>query len=223
MRKRGRGWWAAVISTILTTVVVWFFVRRLAVSSETPKALLESLSPESSSILDAAPLSKTDMFDALDPSEGSRSVEVTSDCPAVAGCSSLRQCTDGCNTCECSHGNWTCSQRQCPNSFCPTTEPTEGAYCAPAGQLCGGWALCGPTCSCVENRWRCAVPDCALACPPRKPEPGFGAWCARPADETCSYGDPCDQEICHCVTVSRRGPIWSCFHRDCMDRALHQE
>jgi hypothetical protein len=89
-------------------------------------------------------------------------------CPPIAGCSSDITCenVDGCNLCECSGTEWSCTDVECLNPACPP-QPIPGAPCASENQLCV-WQ--DTQCACSQGTWTC-LPTCPQpsSCPASQP------------------------------------------------------
>jgi hypothetical protein len=109
---------------------------------------------------------------------------------------------DGCNSCSCMAGLWSCTARYCP-------PPIDAG---PPGRGCGGWLgnTCGPDeyCAYMEGQL-CGAADASAVCAPR---PG---GCDAVYDAVCgcdgiTYGNACEAAM-KGTGVMRRG---SCGFRE---------
>jgi hypothetical protein len=148
---------------------------------------------------------------------------------------------DGCNTCSCSDGNWSCTEEGC-NAECE-----EGTRSGDCNQ-----------CSCADGVWNCTLEVCI---PDDPGDPGDPEECPAPQDPPpdlvctavvvyaqspdtglcCEYGSPCvapegwetfnTEEEClgacedgaqrkaddGCNTCTCSDGTWACTEKDCVD------
>jgi len=144
-------------------------------------------------------------------------------CTPLPGCDSSLQCPaeDGCNTCECADGHWSCTTLACiaeggigpGNSLCPDVPPNVGTGCGQGNFSCGYVEPngCDETCTCENETWSCAEGCVTPACPPTPP--AFDSACD-------SVGMFCSWDLggftsaeCECDSSG----IWSCGESGCSD------
>lgn len=136
---------------------------------------------------------------------------------------STTQITDGCNTCNCVSGNWSCTTNTCQGyPACPSAPPPAvvgqpGSGCgwdtgqSMAGQICSGWGSCSPVCQCNGSFWKCIWPSCFCpATPPAEQvyteSDGQIIYSNNPCDKPglfCQYGS-----TCYLCGVSSQGMSW---------------
>jgi hypothetical protein len=92
---------------------------------------------------------------------------------------------DGCNTCTCEDGSWSCTVSTCPPPD-PGGECDEPGATMPAGDGCN-------SCFCEGGTWSCTEKDCAAAC------------------EEGSFKLAGD----HCNTCSCEAGVWVCTDLSC--------
>ncbi|MFT6628967.1 MAG: hypothetical protein ACJA1R_002241 [Flavobacteriales bacterium] len=96
-----------------------------------------------------------------------------------------READDGCNTCFCEAGAWSCTEMACPEPLCEEGETRD------ADDGCN-------TCSCLEGEWACTL----LACPEPLCEEGE----TRDADDGCNTCI-CDGGDWSCTEIACPEPI----------------
>jgi hypothetical protein len=87
-------------------------------------------------------------------------------CTPMPGCSSSTTCSDGCNSCYCSAGNWLCTDRACIEDAGGTGGTDPGTDAEPActpmpgcSSLTSCYDGCN-TCSCFHGEWACTARAC---------------------------------------------------------------
>lgn len=135
-------------------------------------------------------------------------------------------CFDGCNSCYCDEGGWSCTTMACedagpgpdviePAPPCPSVPPKDRQACTSEGQLCGYANDCGgkTNAECVvgpagNTVWR-VERVCAGVCPTTLPKPGTTC----PAPTKCGYPNACgsvDSAWCDFA-----GGKWNVLRGDC--------
>jgi hypothetical protein len=136
-------------------------------------------------------------------------------CAPLPGCASDLKCPagDGCNTCACVDGAWSCTEMHCIPQGCPDFGASPNAPCAPEGLTCTGPGRCPSTCTCKQSAWSCIAPPCPpLVCPPSPPPP-HGSPCD-PELRTCDYGSGCAAIHCYCGSTPEDSG-WNCAPAGC--------
>lgn len=142
-------------------------------------------------------------------------------CTPLAGCDSNTECPagDGCNTCSCADGAWSCTTLGCVEeggigpgtSLCPAVAPNQGSACGPGTFACNYASNdCSEDCTCENDAWNCGSTCVSPACPPSPPED--------PACSSigllCSWDlGGCSTEECECDSSG----VWSCGGSGCSE------
>lgn len=138
-------------------------------------------------------------------------------------CAGKAQCVTPDIACRCEEGNLACSSTSTGDPVSldlPAAAPTDGACCANEGVICGGYADCGPICSCVAGHWSCATPN---ACPPFTcPDTMSGLFalgeqaCPSLIGTVCSAHEGCSTTACECKLDPENGSAtWRCTTTPC--------
>lgn len=142
--------------------------------------------------------------------------------PAGA-CAAQVQCVTSAVACDCDQGSFRCGEVQTGDPVSldlPQTAPADGTCCATEGLICGGFAECGPTCSCVGGVWSCATPT---VCPPFTcPDTAAGlsalhdGACPTEVGKVCGIKEGCSLTSCSCnLDPDNGGATWRCSTTPC--------